>query len=291
MKTRSLALALPIVLSACLITLSGWQPGPSGKDPQDTTKKSKKKNAGYSKKTIITFDENGNPHEQTFEEFEGDEGLRKLIVPGRDFDMDRLDFEDFEMPELPELQFGIPELNLDALSELRLDALSGLDIELNDGKFEGFGDEMEALMKERFEAMRPQFEEGMQLMEDQLRNMDLSLNHQFEGINKNLEAQMQSLERNMGSLDVDLRGLDENLQNLDIDLKYMNESIQAFSEAAQEELIQDGYLKPGDKVESIAWTDDSIKFNGKKIKPEHLKKYRELKDKHVKKQWYRGKPE
>lgn len=285
-KSRIIALALPIVLLAFLVTLSGWQPSPAG-DPQDTTKRTSKKGS-YSKKTIITFDENGEPHEQTFEDFEGDEGLRKLIIPGHDFD--------FVMPNLPDFDgFVMPAFPDFPRHEFKLDSMGAFRFHFNDEDFEGFGEEMEALMKEKFEAMGPQFEEGMKQMEEQLRNMDMSMKFQLDGLNEDLNEEMErlneNLEREMGDLDLSLRGLDENLKNLDEDLKYMNEGLKAFEKDAQQELVKDGYLEQGEKIESMEWTDETIKFNNIEIKPEHIEKYHELKEKHMKHQWRRGRPE
>lgn len=296
MKSRILAIALPVLLITCFVTLSGWQPGPTGKDPQDTTKKANKKSAGYSKKTIITFDENGEPHEQTFEDFEGDEGLRKLMIPRHDFDFNMPsipDFGEFAMPAFPDdFRFHLPpDFVLDSLDHFRL--------RFGDGDFEGFGADMEALMKEKFEAFGPQFEESMKHLEGQLRNMDMAMKFQLDGMNKNWEEQLERLHElkcldeleHLDNLDLNLKDLDENLKNLDEDLKYMNEGIKAFEKDAQQELVKDGYLKEDEKIESMEWTDDSIKFNNIEIKPEHIEKYRELKEKHVKHQWRRGRPE
>jgi bla regulator protein blaR1 len=284
MKTRILAIALPVILLTCFVTLSGWQPGPTDKDPQDTTKKSKK-GASYSKKTIITFDENGEPHEQIFEDFDGDEGLRKLVIPGHNFE--------FNMPPLPDFDFVMPpfpdEFRYHFRPDFDLDSLDEFRFKLGD--MEDFGEEMEKLMKEKFEAFGPQFEEGMKQMEEQLRNMDMSLNMQLDGMNKNLGEQLKNLDLDLSSLDFNLKDLDENLKNLDEDLKYMNESLKAFEKDAQQELVKDGYLEQGEKIESMEWNDGNIKFNKKEIKPEHLEKYRELKEKHIKHQWRRGRPE
>ena len=287
MKSRLFAITLPVILLTSFVVLSGWHPGPTDKDPQDTTKKSNKKSASYSKKTIITFDENGEPHEQTIESFDGDEGLRKLIVPNHDFD--------FDIPAIPDFDFGVPgfpqDFSFHMGPDFQLDSLDALRFHLSQRDFDGFGEEMDALMKQKFEALGPQFEESMKQLEDQLRHMDMSLDMQFEGMDKDLEEQLQHLEHDLGDLDLDLRGLNENLKNLDEDLKHMDEDIKAFEKDAQEELVKDGYLEQDEKIESIEWTDETIKFNNKEIKPKHLDKYRKLKSKHIKHQWHRGRPE
>jgi chromosome segregation ATPase len=199
------------------------------------------------------------------------------------------------MPPIPDVQFSMPGFPHDFSFHMRpnfhLDSLDAFKFHFNDHDFEGFNDEMEALMKEKFEALGPQFEESMKQMEEQLQHMDMSLNRQLDGLNENLDNQLKHLEHNLGNLNLDLSGLDENLKHLDENLKHMNESIKAFEKDAQEELIKDGYLKEGERIESMEWMDHNIKFNGIKIKPEHQEKYRELKEKHIKHQWQRGRPE
>ena len=56
--------------------------------------------------------------------------------------------------------------------------------------------------------------------------------------------------------------------------------VKAFEKELQQELIKDGYLKAGEKIENIHWnTAGEIEVNGKQIKAEHRKKYNELHDK------------
>jgi hypothetical protein len=284
---RMASLGLVAILFVSFITLSGWQSVDSNsRSAQDTTKKSTKKSAGYSKTTIITIDENGVPHEQIIENYDGDEGLRKLMLPGQDFDfvMPNIpDFRGFGMPDLPEFHFPpMPDFHLD------LDSLDDFGFRFNSEDFEGFSEDMEALMKERFEAFGPQFEESMKRMEEELSRMDLDMNLQFDGLGKDWEDDMErlgeNLERDLGHLDLNLKGLDENLKNL-------GDGIKAFENEAREELITDGYLKAGEKIETMEWSDDTIKFNGKTIKTEHVEKYRKLKERHFKHQLHRGRPE
>jgi hypothetical protein len=281
------SLGLIAILFISFITLSGWQSvGSESRSTLDTTKKSTKK-TGYSKTTIITIDENGVPHERIIENFDGDEGLRKLMLPGEDFD--------FVMPNIPDFRgFGMPDLpsafNFPPMPDFHfnLDSLDDFGVHFKSEDFDGFGEDMEALMKERFEAFGPQFEESMKRLEEELGRMDLDMNLQFDDLGKDWEADMErlgeNLDRDLGNLDLNLKDLDENLKNL-------GEGIKAFENEAREELITDGYLKAGEKIESMEWSDDTIKFNGKTIKTEHIEKYRKLKARHFKHQSYRGRPE
>src|SRR5688572_16942070 len=59
------------------------QENSSKQDPladQDTVIRKKENAARYSRRSIITLDEKGQPHEEIVEEFEGDEEMRPLIV-------------------------------------------------------------------------------------------------------------------------------------------------------------------------------------------------------------------
>jgi hypothetical protein len=275
---RMASVGLVAILFVSLITLSGWQSvGSDSRSVQDTTKKSNKKNGSYSKTTIITIDENGVPHERIIENFDGDEGLRRLNIPGQDFD--------FDIPNIP----GFGGIRMPDLSQFQFPLLPDFHFDEN---FEGFGEDMETLMKERFEAFGPQFEESMKRMTEQLGQLDLDLN--LDGGNEDMEEEMErlheTLERDLGDLDINLRGLDEKLKHLD-NANFWGESIKAFENEAREELITDGYLKAGEKIESMEWSGDTIKFNGKTIKEEHVKKYRELKERHLKNTRNRGRPE
>src|SRR5689334_21330851 len=100
-KKAVFPLALVTLLAIVVVGLSSWKSPQFKKSPDDTTKKSGKKETRYSKKTIITFDENGKPHEEIVEDFEGDESLKKL------FDSDDFNFN-FDLPPMP----AIPEFTL-----------------------------------------------------------------------------------------------------------------------------------------------------------------------------------
>jgi hypothetical protein len=297
--------ALCIFLILTVVHISAAQT--RGKSDSDTTRKVKK-GAGYSRKTIITFDQNGKPHEEIVESFEGDADLQDLL--DNDFDID--------MPDLPDFEGMIPDISLHFPPDFQVDSLGDNSFSFRIGDFEHFGAEMEALMKERFKSFGPQFEEGIARMEEQLRNMDLSMLDQLKRMNDSWEKDLSDIDE---SMDLDFKsleeleklegldelrelehlknieglkkldGLAESMGHVDADLAFMKEQIKAFEEAAQDELIKDGYLDNGETVESIEWNDDSIKFNGKKIKPEHEKKYRALKTKYIKSQWRRGRPE
>ena len=72
-----------IALSFSVILLSSWKsPQLKKGKSEDTTKTSadKKKSSKYSRTTIITFDEKGEPHEKIIEDFEGDDGFSSILI-------------------------------------------------------------------------------------------------------------------------------------------------------------------------------------------------------------------
>lgn len=254
-----------LFLILCL-TLSAWQTKPSiGKGIQDTTKEKK---GSYSRKTIITFDEVGKPHEQIIENYEGDEGMRELLRSGTNFNFNMpalsdLSGLDFAMPPLPPMDF-----DFDSFPDLS----DRNDLE----ELEGLSEEMEALMQQRFRGLGPEFEEQMAELEKELSKLNFDVNHNFGGFDKDFAEKMEKLGAELGEKFSDL---DNQFQSLD-GLKEFGSKMRAFENEVRHELETDGYLGKGEDIESMQWNDDEIKFNGKKVKSEHLMKYKELHEKH-----------
>ncbi len=292
MKTKAIQ---PVVIASLLLIsalmLSSWKsPTKNFKGFQDTTKKvdSKKKNATYSRKTIITFDENGEPHESITEGFEGDEGLRNLMHLNIPFDINMPalpDLNDLEVPGFPP-DFDFPFMPDDAF---QLDSIDWKKFHFDEKDFEGFNDEMSALMKERFESMGPEFEASMERMQEQLKEMDFEFYHDLDGLNKNLEEEMERLHETLrNDPGINWNSFD-NDNGLDVSGSW-TKRVKEFEAEAQKELVSDGYLDSTDKIESISWSEDEIKFNGKPINPKHTQKYRELREKYLKSE-HSGRPE
>jgi hypothetical protein len=59
-------------------------------------------------------------------------------------------------------------------------------------------------------------------------------------------------------------------------MKAFEEKNKRFEAELRAELIEDGYLQPDEKLENMHWHNGKVEINGKKIKPEHEKKYNEL---------------
>jgi bla regulator protein blaR1 len=297
---NTLYAGLTIAVIVSFILLSSWKTADvGGSTEQDTTKKSadKKKTAKYSRKSIIIFDEKGEPHEELTESFEGDEDMRDLLKNNMHLDFNFPPMPDFgdihfpDFPEMPSMVPGFPDLDTTDLKQFHL----------FDKNSEGF-DEMMAL---RFGNLGGEFELDMQKMQEQLSKMDLELEH-LNDMNLNLDDQLKQLDQlNDLNLDLnmneDMERLNETLQRdlgnidgqfpRDFHFNYWAESMKDFEKEAREELIQDGYLKSDERIESISIDDDEIKFNGITIKEEHATKYRDMQQKYMKRNSYRGKPE
>lgn len=59
-------------------------------------------------------------------------------------------------------------------------------------------------------------------------------------------------------------------------MKAFEEKNKRFDAELRAELIADGYLQPDERIENMHWHNGKVEINGKKIKPEHEKKYNEL---------------
>ena len=292
-KNKLFTLSLVAILAFAIIGLSSWKAPQNKKDPTDTTKKSKKKEGHYSKKTIITFDENGNPHEEVVENFEGDEGLRNFMMEDMHFD--------FNFPPLPNLDFTIPDLPqaFMPLMQFEMDTTQFRNFHFDGDEFELLNKELDARLLEKFEAMGPEMEARMEEMNRRLEELNFGIDNQFH---QDLEEEMLKMEEHLKDLDVNiddrLRDLSLNLDKLSSNLGNLHEfsntyaeNLKEFEEAAQKELVKDGYLKPDEKIESISWSDDEIEFNGKPIKEQHIDKYRDLKEKYLRRESNRGRIE
>ena len=293
MKSKISSLAFVSLLALVVVGLSSWKAPQAKKSAADTTQKSKKQEARYSKKTIITFDENGNPHEEVVEHFEGDENLRELFDKNMDFN--------FDFPPIPDLDFHIPDVPHVFMPPMyfNLDSADYHNFHFDGGNIELYNESLGARLHEQFELLGPEMQARMEELNERLRDMELQFDHQF---NQNLDEQMFKLDESLNDLDFHLN---DQLKGLDFQLDKLNdewgdlsefsnrytEQLKEFEEAAQKELVKDGYLKEGEKIESISWSDDEIEFNGVIIKEEHQEKYRELKEKYLSRQWNRGRIE
>lgn len=270
------SLTLLSILAALTIGLSGWKSPQAKKPTNDTTKN--KRSAQYSKKTIITFDKNGKPHEEIIENFEGDEGLREFMLHDFNFDFPPVP----DVPSIPDIPMvdipAIPDLPPMPDFDLMIPEVPPVPFAWDSDEFNSFhfdnedwesighlNENLGDMLNDRLDLMGPEFEARMEEMQERLKEMDFSLNENLAKLNG-----------------FNFEGLNEHLSQLSDFAADWENRVKDFEEAAQKELVKDGYLKANEKIESMSWSDDEIEFNGKSIKKEHLDKYQDLKEKYLK---------
>lgn len=206
----------------------------------DTVPDEKKSTAHYSRRSIITIDENGQPHEEIIEEFNGDEELKSLM----DGEINSL-FND-----------TLPPFALEEWTDFN-EAFSNEFREELQTLFRGNGDPhklMEAFEKEF------QFRRFNELPADSFNRFhDGNIFNNFrEEFEKFQDFRIEEMER-----------FRENFRSFD-------NPIQEYEQALRDQLIEDGYLSPGDRIETLEWNDESFKVNGRSLRPEDIKRYNDL---------------
>ncbi|HEY3406483.1 MAG TPA: M56 family metallopeptidase [Ohtaekwangia sp.] len=263
---------------------------------QDTSIHTKDKNTGYSRTEITTIDANGEPHTEIIENYDVDA-----------FD-DLVFNHDFEIPEPPAIaDFEMIPPFPDFIYEY--DTVPGTDFGWHHGDVEKFSEEFQKKFREEFgdfykknqkdfNRMMKELEQNLEKemntkgyarmnadMVQQAAHLQQQLHHEM--MVSNLEEHARAMaEHNeaMEKMNEDLNRWEkdhaEQLKALDKNMKRMEENMKKFETELQRELIKDGYLKAGDKINNIHWdTKGDIEVNGEKIKNEHLDKYNKLHDK------------
>jgi beta-lactamase regulating signal transducer with metallopeptidase domain len=276
---------------------------------QDTTIKK----GSSSKTTIITFDENGDAHEQIFEQTDGDDtdAFAWATAPVAAFPA-HPSFPAFPpMPVAPSFPV-FPAMPADVWrGGIFSDTIPGAGFRQQN--WEEFSEEFEKEFSEKFSDFYKNHEEDfdkmMKEMEEKFKSdfehqgfRELeSLNHLNLGSLAQLES-LKALEHlNLAELDMehaqtmaklaevsalqvgpDLEALTSQLAGLQGELDAMDGQMKNFEKDLQKMLISDGYLKQGDEIKNIKWDDDSIEVNGKKIKASDHDRYQKIHNKYFK---------
>ena len=166
----------------------------------DTLKKNKN-SARHSKKTIITFDENGEPHEEVVELFEGSEELRPLMAfPDVVWEVPQI----FAVPPAPSADFAMPafpgvfEMGPLTAFNFDADAIPGNRFRWrSESEWKEFSQEFEKQFKEKFadfyKTHEKDFEKMMEEMEEKFQKS--SDRHLYlEDLELNLEGQEKMLQ-------------------------------------------------------------------------------------------------
>lgn len=233
------------------------------------------KSGRYYKKTITTIGEDGKPHEEVIEEYEG---------------VDPLDPIDFELT--------IPAI--DAISAIN--AVPPVDMLLAMPSFPDFNfdlmmtDTVPIPMGPEFHDMQSEFEKFRKDFETHFRKIDVpnfdahsieelaekmhmhSLDVQHAQLQQHEllahhDEQMQKFAEEMG------RWAEENarhFEELERNLEALEVPSFDFVKDLRPDLIKDGYLREDEEIKSIEINDDVIKVNGKTVKESDQKKYRDI---------------
>jgi bla regulator protein BlaR1 len=281
----------------------------------DTLKpKSKTKSASYSRKSVTTLDENGEPKEEITESFTGDEALAPFMAFS-DADMFMAippmppmpDFEAIpDFPDMPDLaMLGDMDMMLAPLAMMYGDTTRPGAFHWNhDGNWEEFSEAFEKSFKERFgdfykgnekefEAMMEELEkkfndpdgEWHKRMEEAMKRQEEAMERHQEAMERHREAEVH---QKMAAIEHDkmathMKKVEEEMARVGEKMKELEKNLKAFQEEVTVQLVKDGYLKKGEKIESMNWDDDgTIKINGKEIQEKDMAKYREIHKKHFK---------
>jgi len=257
--TRKSRFILPafllIAALMCISWLGGRQqqeaPAAAAAAP-DTIPEDRRGQAFYSRKSIITIGEDGKPHEEVVETFEGDESLRPLM--GLDESTDAA----------PALPHGLlPDSSMDTIPP---------------HAWQGAMAEWQARVRAMQEELARELRQ-FHLKSDSLWSQGLA--ERFETFTLPDEA-LRKLERFESGEAV--KHLEEELKRLrELEFPRLREHRDRFTfpdhggtyeDALRNELRKDGYLKEGESIESLEWSNDYFKVNGKSIRKEHQDKYR-----------------
>lgn len=274
-------LSLVIILAIGLVTLSSWKPKPSNKITSDTTRKSERKKEGYSRKTVITIDENGKVHEQIIEDFDGAAGLNELSENDVNFDFPAV-------PDLPDFEIDVPSLPGDFMMPPMPDGFFYID-SLDFDQF-GLDEDFGVRFREQFERFGPQFEAQMEAMRERFEGMEFHLDLPLEGLDDMLNNEFFERGDHLNSeWEHDFQNNDEEFLQKDEPSSW-EYSVNNLDPVVHQELVKDGYVRKSEKIESMSWCENEIKFNGKAINSEHQSKYQELMRKYFRNP-NRGRPE
>lgn len=114
-------------------------------------------------------------------------------------------------------------------------------------------------------AMQHEQQVMQKINRDQLMNQEWAKKQQEMAM-----MEMQRAKEMMEAQQVDM-------QRLQQEMKVMQERMELFQEKLTDELVKDGYVKKGESIKTIDWSDDDVlKVNGVKIKDKDKQKYIDL---------------
>jgi beta-lactamase regulating signal transducer with metallopeptidase domain len=294
---------VPLVLLAIGLFCASWVSIQTGKssDAQaypstttasvaDTTVKKERSGHYTRKRTVNEID--GKVVEEITEAFNGDEDLKPLLQ--------ELMVEDLVSPLA-----GLEMMDM-AMSPFRVQGLMSDSLPpriMDHAEWERFSREFEQTFEDNFSEF---YQENQEKIREMMEKIESSFGPDFE---YDLALKMQRLAESQSAMalaKVEHLKVNEELlarQQADFDRvqeqmlqlqefnaatqKRLEEQSKAFSESfkqmeaeLREELVKDGYLTSGEKIDRISKDDENLEVNGKKIRPEHMEKYQAIMRKH-----------
>lgn len=263
---------------------------------KDTVIKKNEKSASYYRKKVTTIGEDGQPHEEIVEKFEGDEELRPMLEINDAFIP--------PVPPVPGMSFMPAPLAFDSIPrnpfyfqnriQEEIDRILG---EVFDHPFENFyhDDELDTMIKEMRERFRlrfdtekdgawhdfewddsdmEKFQEKMEAWQREWEEQQFDMNrfHEMalraqEEVFKRMEERhrdrfqsqkfAEELTRDMQAKVEKMQSYyDQRMKKVEEKMKRFDEKMKQFESELREELIRDGYFEPDEKIESMSWDED-----------------------------------
>lgn len=231
---------------------------------QDSLPSKKSDEIRYSRRSIITIDKNGQPHEEIIENFEGDTSLRPLIR--QHFRFPRMGSIDSWPPH--KLDPADPGFMIPGYS----DTIPWGRFRFQDEHFERLNKIFEDRFGDLFSGRHMDAERFMQEFEENFR-WDEWRNHMPD-----LDSLRQSPEfENFDDLRKEFKDMFPRRFQDDLD----GRPLQRYEDVLTNELRKDGYLSGNEAIESLQWSNDRFKVNGRSIKEEDIEKYNDINRRHL----------
>jgi beta-lactamase regulating signal transducer with metallopeptidase domain len=225
--------------------------------------------------------------------------------------VDMIDMEDFELPisPMPPLFFNIgvdtlPMPGMNFRTHGDVEEFSKAFQEKFRQQFSDFYKSNEKELQQMIQQLEQKFEEnvnekdqfawrGLEISTAEQQQMQAEVEKMQEQVSRNMsqdmlqakkqaERQMEIMREQQGesfkSMELAMADQRDHMKKLEVEMQATQEKLQAFEKEIKEELVKDGYVKKGEKIENIRWNGDaeSMEVNGNEIKSEHREKYKTL---------------
>ncbi len=309
---------IPAVLLIVGIMCASWistSTGPSSEDTaftptqtvvQDTTKKDKKK-AKARKKVESNHASKDNEDVEVDNKVEVDENIEVEKSVENEFEENHsyaAPLPDFDLPPIPDVAAMIPPM---ADLEILMKDFEAPNFDWNNKDWERFSQEFEEKFRSKFGDFYGKNEKDIEKMLDEIQqNLNSGLGNDFEIKMQDFamkherwardhadklaqQAEKMALQGDhFAKLGEDMQRMGEkfheefekNHKEFEKQHKAFEEKAKSFDKAFRDDLSKDGYLEEGEKFKEIEISNGVLKVNGKAIKPEHQKKYDELREKY-----------